>query len=153
MMRALTLIRPWCWAILHAGKDVENRSWPPMERLLGSRIAIHSGMKYDDGAAGAIDGLTELGSAPRNEEWPGGHIVGTVRVDGWVESIGEVFDWQGIARSEAVKAARSPWFVGPIAWVLRDPVALAERVPCRGAQGLWTLPADVEERVRAQGGG
>jgi hypothetical protein len=26
-MRALTVKQPWAWAILHAGKDIENRGW------------------------------------------------------------------------------------------------------------------------------
>lgn len=26
--RALSLTQPWCWAILHGGKRVENRDWP-----------------------------------------------------------------------------------------------------------------------------
>lgn len=41
---------------------------------------------------------------------------------------------------------------GPIGWVLADVIALPEPVPCRGAQGLWTLPDDVERRVMAQVG-
>lgn len=48
------------------------------------------------------------------------------------------------------------WFFGPIGYVLRDVRALAELVPCRGWQGFWTLPHDVETRVVEQltrGGG
>ena len=160
-MKALTLIRPWCWAICHAGKDVENRGWPPPERVIGSRIAIHSGLKFSESAAGAIDGIAgpadEVGAwAPtRDAEWPGGRIVCTVRVEGWVErpdEHGPLLDWAGLPRDEAVKAVRSPWFVGPIAWVLRDVIVLRDSVPCRGAQGLWNLPADVLERVESVAG-
>jgi hypothetical protein len=28
-MRALSIRQPWAWAILHAGKDIENRDWKP----------------------------------------------------------------------------------------------------------------------------
>jgi hypothetical protein len=35
---------------------------------------------------------------------------------------------------------------------LSGPLAAAEPVPCRGAQGLWTLPADVEAQVMGQVG-
>jgi len=35
-------------------------------------------------------------------------------------------------------------------WVFRDRRHLAEPVPCKGAQGLWTLPVDVEAAVVAQ---
>ena len=26
-MKALTIKQPWAWAIIHAGKDIENRDW------------------------------------------------------------------------------------------------------------------------------
>ena len=26
-MKALSIRQPWAWAILHAGKDIENRDW------------------------------------------------------------------------------------------------------------------------------
>ena len=33
-------------------------------------------------------------------------------------------------------------------WVLADVRPLDEPVPCKGRQGLWTLPDDVERKVR-----
>jgi hypothetical protein len=39
---------------------------------------------------------------------------------------------------------------GRWAWILEDIRPLPEPVPCRGAQGLWNVPADVEAAVRAQ---
>jgi len=47
-MRALTVRQPWAWAIIHGGKDVENRS-----RSLGpyrGPVAIHAGLMIDDDA-------------------------------------------------------------------------------------------------------
>lgn len=154
-MRALTLIRPWCWAIVHAGKDIENRSWPPPEKVIGSVIAIHSGLKFSDEAVGAIDGIAaptyEVGQfAPTHERlWPGGRIVGTARIVGWAKDRGNP-TWVGVDPDVAFAAIHSPWYGGPFGWILRDAKALAEPVPCRGGQGLWTVPAEVEARVRAQ---
>lgn len=31
---ALSIRQPWAWAILCAGKDIENRSWPVQGELL-----------------------------------------------------------------------------------------------------------------------
>src|SRR5262245_59918085 len=47
MMNALSIRQPWCWAILHAGKDVENRNWRTIFR---GRFAIHAakGMTRDE---------------------------------------------------------------------------------------------------------
>lgn len=42
------------------------------------------------------------------------------------------------------------WYFGPIGYVLRDVRALASPVSCRGWQGFWTLPPDVEHQVTAQ---
>lgn len=39
---------------------------------------------------------------------------------------------------------------GRWAWILADVRPLPEPVPCRGAQGLWTVPADIEAAVLDQ---
>lgn len=46
-MPCISIRQPWAWAILYAGKDVENRSWPTKHR--GS-ILIHVGkwFRLDD---------------------------------------------------------------------------------------------------------
>lgn len=46
--------------------------------------------------------------------------------------------------------ADSEWFFGEFGWVVEEPFALPEPVPCRGSQGLWTMPPDVEAKVLAQ---
>jgi hypothetical protein len=147
-MRALTLWRPWCWAIVLGAKPVENRGWPPFESVIGQRIAIHSGQQYDKQgaefiarAAGALPLLV-----PDSLKWPGGLIVGTVRVQGWISPT----DRNGITADDAAALRESRWYMGSFGWVLRDPQKLREPVPCRGAQGLWTVPTDVEARVRRQ---
>ena len=49
-----------------------------------------------------------------------------------------------------VRSSPSRWFVGPFGWLLADVRALAAPVPCRGAQGLWAIPPDVETEVLRQ---
>ena len=49
-MRGLTLHQPWAWAIAHAGKNVENRTWAPPAYMIGERIAIHAGKRFDEEA-------------------------------------------------------------------------------------------------------
>ena len=43
------------------------------------------------------------------------------------------------------------WFSGPYGWVLEDVVQILPPVDCRGYQGAWTLPDDVERLVHACG--
>lgn len=57
-MKALTLWPEWAWAIMHLGKDVENRTWHPPKNILGQRIALHAGRKvgrrYEPFVKGAL---------------------------------------------------------------------------------------------------
>ena len=41
-VRALTLFSAWSWAIMYAGKRIENRSWE-QRGMIGSYIVIHAG--------------------------------------------------------------------------------------------------------------
>lgn len=148
-MLALTLHRPWDTAILVLGKPVENRDWPPMPSVVGSRIALHSGLTWDgDGArfifAQAVaDGIpgTVVSNALDQAYRVKGAIIGTVKV-------------AGVLRRDAPHPTdplhQSPWFFGAFGWVCEQPIVLPGPVPCRGAQKLWKLPADVEARVLAQ---
>jgi hypothetical protein len=78
-MRALTVRQPWAWAIIHAGKDIENRSWT--NRHATGTIAVHAG-----------SGLDPLDRLPRGAKRPGvddlvrGAIIGVVDVVEVVET-------------------------------------------------------------------
>lgn len=43
-MKAISIQQPWAWAILHAGKDVENRTWRTTYR---GPVAIHASKAVD----------------------------------------------------------------------------------------------------------
>lgn len=42
-MKAITIKQPWAWAIIFAGKDIENRSWYTKYR---GPLLIHAGAAY-----------------------------------------------------------------------------------------------------------
>ena len=42
--KGITVRQPWAYAIIHAGKTIENRSWPT--KLRGT-VAIHAGQALD----------------------------------------------------------------------------------------------------------
>ena len=143
-MKALTLHRPWAGLIAARVKDLENRNWPPPASLIGQRLAIHAGKRWDNEGAGWAWGLLERA--------------------GWSDhDLGELFDAcepEGIVAlvtvGAPVTASASPWFIGRYGWPMLDVVRLPEPIPCRGAQRLWTVPDDVAARVLAQvarGGG
>ncbi len=119
-MKALSIRQPWAWAIVHAGKDIENRSWPT--RLRG-QFLVHAAKgvtrdEYDE-AADFIHGVLNPGpgafslSVPHFGELKRGGIIGSVELVHCVSS-----HW-------------SPWFCGPHGFVLANP----EPLPFRRMQG------------------
>ena len=127
-MKALTLWQPWAWAICHAGKRIENRTWPPPNEIFGKQIAIHAGNRVDDAAVLQLAKMFP-------ELWPGkvglthGAIVAVVTVTGFTRS------------------STDRWFSGPVGWQLADVIVLKQPIACRGFQKLWDLPAQVLHEV------
>jgi ASCH domain len=129
-MKALSIRQPWAWAILHAGKDIENRDWryPPKFR---GEFYIHaaSGMtkdEYEDfiDTAHEISRLHPFASGltlPSMEALPRGGIVGKAQL------------------VDVVTQSKSPWFFGPLGFVLKDVQSLPFR-PCKGALGFFDVP-------------
>lgn len=145
-MKALTVWRPWSDAIVRGPKRVENRTWPPF--VVGGRIAIHAGKRYQD-----LDNASEwpwpAGFVPPHEVDSPTGIVGVARLVGALDvRHGRRYlqraDDADRARLDALD--RDPWWAGPVGWLLDDVVAI-EPVPCRGAMGLWTVPAAVAAEV------
>jgi hypothetical protein len=78
-MLALSIRQPWAWAIIHAGKDVENRSENMArrsERLVGQIILIHAGKSLD---RGGFDKLDDFGLDYPDDLSPRRHI-GSARI-------------------------------------------------------------------------
>lgn len=120
---ALSVRQPWAWAIIHAGKDVENRAKRAITlgRMESQRhIAIHaaSGMTRDEYEDAREFMLSISIDCPRPDELVRGAIIGSIEVRG------------------AAKFSQSPWFFGPWGLLLANPAA-CEPIPCRGALGLF----------------
>lgn len=114
---AITVHRPWAYAIAHLGKACENRTWN-CRLQPGTWLAIHAGKRFDRKGAEWI--VSELGLALPD----GGGETGIV----------------AIARFQAnITSSSSPWFFGPVGWQL-DRVVPVEPVPINGQQGLWRVP-------------
>lgn len=135
--KALSIRAPWWWFILHGGKDIENRDWSTSYR---GPVLIHASKWWVNYEA-LVDmhqfgPLAERGGAPRvsmEQVRPhGGCIVGFAKIVGCVTS------------------SDSPWFFGPHGFVLSNPVALPQPVPCKGSLGFFRVQDDVLARVHAQ---
>ncbi len=118
--QCLTLHQPFAWAVIHAGKDVENRSWKTKHR---GPLYIHAGKHFDPMAYHML-----------KEEFP--HVQWPAQSEfRHMGLIGYVF----LAGCPATRdTSTSPWAIpGFYHWALKNPVAIPFE-PCRGAQQIWT---------------
>lgn len=133
----LSVRQPWAWAIVYAGKDIENRSrFAATKGNLGhfGRIAVHAAIgmtrdEYEDGR----DFMASLGiDCPKPSALVRGGIIGAVTT------------------TNLVRFSESPWFFGPCGLVLANPEA-CEPVPCKGALGLfrWVKPPEYDNHLAA----
>lgn len=126
-LKALSVRQPWAWAIIHAGKDVENRLWRPSHPGVRFRgpVCIHAarGMTQDEyEEARSFMGMFGTACPPAHKLLRGG-IIGTV----------EIIDFVG--------QSESPWFMGPAGLVLANPKP-CEFIPARGELGFFNWKRD-----------
>lgn len=142
-MKALTLLRPWPIAIFYLKpeirKDVENRGWKLPKKYIGQRVAIHAGSRY----VNVFDEwLSVINPTPSQtlallQDWTAlskiQGIIGTVVFTGWHLSEYSISQWVGYDK---------------YCWQIEEPIALSKPIPCKGAQGFWTVPPDIEAEIR-----
>ncbi len=125
IMKVLTVRQPWAYAIIHLGKDVENRKW---RSDYSEPLLIHAGLHRE---SNYHEMLLEYLSRPPSEEnlqkIPHGCIVGVVELKRIVK--GSKSKW-------AAKGKRF-WH-----WELSKPRPIRP-VKCTGRLGLWTPPAAI----------
>jgi hypothetical protein len=122
-MIALSIRQPWAWMIMHAGKDIENRTWPTNVR---GRVLVHAAKSCTRAEwAAAEDPLCSKGGPtieiPSLADLTLGGIVGSVEI------------------VDCVMDSESLWFCGPFGLVLRDPKVLPF-VPWKGRLGFFDVP-------------
>jgi hypothetical protein len=169
-MRALTLTQHWAGLVASGIKLVENRPRRIAPRdLFGKQFAIHAGRQQGDLATWrrVVELAPETALDFPGPMAPGARVRKLMDVTSAVIAVATLQHelhggWDEAAIAEHRESLRVQlkeltgdvdqvrWFFGPIGYILRDVHALAKPVPCKGALGFWTLPADVERAVRAQ---
>lgn len=129
---ALSVRQPLAWAILHAGKDVENRSRHAVDKGImsaGKRLCIHAsgGMTRDEYEAAKAFMFKISVKCPPPASLIRGAIIGEVDV------VAIVKEHNG-----------SPWWMGPRGLLLANPLAYAAPIPVRGALGYFKWLPDPE---------
>ncbi len=160
-MKALTLWRPWPYAIFHlpagVAKRVENRGWKPPANIIGQRIAIHAGKTWDEDGKDFIgEHLAYLGLLPELKKTPGHDarvkaegIIGTAILCGVAKEFGfsAITLVAGRLPSGPFLECVQEWWSGPYGWLLDDVRTLPEPIPCKGRQGLWNVPDELVARL------
>lgn len=131
---ALSVRQPWAWAIICAGKDIENRTPHAVSkgRMRPGTIAIHAskGMTRSEYEMARDYMLARSVECPRPDELVRGGIIGWVTV------------------TDIVKESFSTWFQGSRGLVLKDPVRCPDRpIAAKGELGYfqWAEAGELEQ--------
>ena len=111
---ALSIQQPYAWAILYAGKDIENREWFTHFR---GRVLIHVGKRYDIQGSDFIRNMFHI-TIP--SDLPLGGVIGSVEI------------------VDCVTQSKSKWFFGKHGFVLSNPQKM-DFFPCRGQLGFFKV--------------
>ena len=125
-MMALSIRPPWAWAIIYAGKDVENRSRRCHYR---GRFLVHASLDLTRGdfekAVQALAAAGEDAILPRPDEFATGGFVGSVELIDVAEQCG------------------SAWHQpGAFAWLLRNPRPMPF-MPYTGRRNWFHVPDEI----------
>ena len=126
---ALSVRQPSAWAIIHGGKDIENRTEGSVRagKMTTGRICIHAaiGLKASEYEWSVFKMAKTRTRVPPPDQLVRRAIIGTVEV------------------VEFVTQSDSPWYGGKGGLVLRDPEPV-EAIPCAGALGYFEWRAEGE---------
>lgn len=138
-MRALSYRQPWAWALLHAGKDIENRVW---RRNLEGRVLIHASKgctsrEYTMALAFMHAAGVDLSRVPQLRGFGSGAldrggVVGVLTFTGVVLP----------PHDGLIRGARARWHVpGQYGYEVWDARPLPF-LPWKGALGVFDVPDD-----------
>jgi len=125
--KALSIRQPWAWAIINAGKDIENRTWATKFR---GPVCIHAAKAVPPVRylleCHEVTRITGRNNMPPKlaDDFPRGGIIGTAEI------------------VDCVDASESPWFFGPYGFVLRN-VQPVEFIPVKGALSFFDWRANL----------
>ena len=122
--KILTVRHPWAWAIIHGGKDTENRTWPVDYR---GPVIIHAGRAFDDEGFDLVHKLSD--DVPDHDLfWSSrGKFIGRVDIVDCVKDYSSLW----------AETGDRVWN-----WVLANPVPAAHSLIVRGQLGLRPPPED-----------
>lgn len=156
-MRGLSIKHPWAWAIVHAGKCVENRDWycdhrgPVFIHASKLRLSSQGSVPSDFIAEWKVlkrilDDLgVKLADLPqvsyRSLVAQSGGIIGRAKIVDCILPGGLT-----VGTKEPHPLSMSPWYEGSYGFVLED-VSPVPFVAYEGSPGLWSVTNRVCETI------
>ena len=137
-MKALSLRQPWAHAVLHLGKDIENRVWNTEFR---GEFLIHAskGMtkgEYEDVLEYCASELQHAEVFPPFEQVPRGGFVGRARLVDVIRPC--------VAKAGLFTSCPHRWHMPEqYGFVLQDIRPLRRLVPYLGSLGFFNVPDEV----------
>lgn len=161
-MKALSLTQPWATLVALGAKKIETRSWSHPYR---GWLAIHAAKGLDP--VGGAEGLIlqcqqEPFHSVLREHFGTPFTPAQVLPLGAIVAVASLYHVGKIARNRegAVYIDPKDWTVsseqelafgdytpGRYGWVLTNVHQLKEPIPCRGALGVWDVPAEIERQL------
>ena len=135
-LRALSVRQPWAWAILHGGKDIENRTWATRHRGL---FVVHAGQQLDHAGYRWLQVNFPHLRVPTPAELVRSALLGVV----------ELTDCFGPEDAHPMKA--SPWYMGSSGFVLTNPRSFDRPIPTPGKLGFFKLSETARESLASSG--
>lgn len=136
MKYAISIMQPWPWAIMFAGKDWENRTWRLPDRFMGVDLWLHTGQRPDDPDAWDFIAAVSGKRPPPRHELPFGAIVGVIHFDRRCR----------LAWGTGTDHGLSRWACGPECWGIARARPVPRPIPCRGQRGFWQ-PTEPYQRL------
>jgi hypothetical protein len=127
-MKILTVRQPWAALIVSGPKDIENRTWATSYRgpvLIQASAKKPVKREWQE----ALDYAWARGITLPDDSLRFGGIVGIANL------------------VCCTRCSSSPWFMGPIGWLLKDRHPLPF-VPITGQLGLFDCPAEVLGQIK-----
>ena len=120
-MKAISIMQPFAYLIVHGHQPVENRGWRTSYR---GRLLIHASRTFaniDDSEFYDFGFDEEFIDMLRSTDIPRGALVGEVDL------------------VDCVTDSDSPWFRGPYGLELENPLAYDKPIPYKGELGLFDV--------------
>ncbi len=148
-MKALSIIQPWASLIALGAKRIETRSW--RTEYCGP-VAIHASKRFPEDCGILCfdepfrtvlsDYLREIHGS-RVAYLPTGSILATV----------DLVDCLPVQSIHSGLFNENEWSFGDFSagrfgWIFENVKRLQRPIQCKGAQGLWTVPEEIEERLK-----